>query len=136
MGVEGDRDGQGGEVRGGVEVDRDKRGDGGGADTYGDSRASGRGGEGEPGEMGEGGGEREGNKGIGEVRLLEKDDGDREGAGDTAEEVEFSRGGGGWRETIDVPGYNQGGSGGAGVEEGRRRGGERRGVKRESHMRT
>ncbi len=43
--------------------------------------------------------------------LLEKDDGDRERVGNMMEEVEFSRGGRGQGEAVDVPGNNQGGSG-------------------------
>ena len=50
--------------------------------------------------MRKGGGEGEGDEGVREVGLLEKDDGDGERAGDMAEEVEF-RGGGREREGIE-----------------------------------
>jgi hypothetical protein len=54
--------------------------------------------------MRKGGGEGEGDEGVREVGLLEKDDGDGERAGNTTEEVEFSGGGGGQGEAVNVPG--------------------------------
>jgi hypothetical protein len=77
MGAEGNRDSQGREIWGGVEVDRNKGGNGRKTNHYDNTRMARRRGEGEPGEMREGGGERERNEGMREVSLMEQDDGDR-----------------------------------------------------------
>ncbi len=122
---------KGGKIRGGVEVDRNKGGNGGGADPYGNTRAARRGGEGEPGEVRKGGGERKGNEGVREMGLLEKDDGDRERAGDTTEEVEWDG-----ESLLMFQEITKGRLGSLGIEEGGRRGGERRGFKRKSHRGT